>query len=85
MSLFPAHGPSLPPFRSLLIKGEYHPSAPIHLCLSQAARPSTKKVLLLTPSRRALATALKQLKDEWIQLHSGEGEVADAALKVDVL
>ena len=85
MSLFPPPGPPLPPFRSLLVKGKYHASAPIHLCLSHALLPETKKVVLVVPSRRALKASLKQLNDEWIKIHGGEGRNTGAASKVDVL
>lgn len=84
-SLFPPPGPPLRPFQSLLIKGKYHASAPIHLCLSHALEPETIKALLVVPSRSSLKKSLKQLKDEWIKMHGGEGRTSGAAMKVQVL
>ncbi|KAJ3556938.1 hypothetical protein NM688_g1748 [Phlebia brevispora] len=85
VSLFPAAGPSLPSFKSLLIKGRYHASAPIHLCLSEALRPECTKVILVVASRAALTASLTHLRDEWIKVHGGEGRIAGAAMKVEVL
>ncbi|KAJ7044639.1 hypothetical protein C8F04DRAFT_1350910 [Mycena alexandri] len=79
-SLFPS-GPPLPAFQSLLIKGPYHPSAPIHLALSHAATfPATSsqaatRILLITPSRETIAAALREHNDDWIGTHSGRGDV----------
>ncbi|OJA14095.1 hypothetical protein AZE42_10007 [Rhizopogon vesiculosus] len=48
--MFPFSDPCLPHYKSLLVQGGYHPSAPIHMCLSV---PSGSKALLLS-SRKAL-------------------------------
>ena len=85
MSIFPPPGPPLPKFRTILLKGKYHASAPIHICLSYALSPEVDKVVLIAPSRSALKTDVEKAKDDWIAVHGGEGLTSGAALKVDVL
>ncbi|KAF8213870.1 hypothetical protein K438DRAFT_1563454 [Mycena galopus ATCC 62051] len=75
-SLFPS-GPALPDFKSLLIKGPYHPSAPIHLALSHATNLPDTSILMVTPSRDTMATALRDHNDDWISAHSGQGSVLE--------
>ncbi|KAH7930252.1 hypothetical protein BV22DRAFT_1101856 [Leucogyrophana mollusca] len=80
--IFPQPSPSLPSFTSLLIQGRYHPSAPIHLCLSI---PSGTKAMLLTPSRQTLIQGLVEYNDEWINSRSGIGSVTRISSQVDIL
>ncbi|KAJ7498625.1 hypothetical protein FB451DRAFT_1202553 [Mycena latifolia] len=82
-SLFPS-GPELPDFKSLVVKGTYHPSAPIHLALSHAARFPDTRTLLITPSREAIAVALQNYNDDWVQLHSGEGKSLELSSSITV-
>ncbi|KAJ7284095.1 hypothetical protein C8J57DRAFT_1294378 [Mycena rebaudengoi] len=77
-SLFPS-GPKLPEFASLLVKGSYHPSAPIHLALSHAAHFPGTRTLLITPSRQTMVLALQNYNDDWISTHSGKGKTLDLA------
>ncbi|KIJ70261.1 hypothetical protein HYDPIDRAFT_104948 [Hydnomerulius pinastri MD-312] len=74
MRLFPEPGPNLPQFSALLVHGPYHPSAPIHLCLSMAPGD---KAMLLTPSRQLLSDCLRNYNDEWINSYSGTGAIAN--------
>ncbi|KAK7054147.1 hypothetical protein R3P38DRAFT_3386287 [Favolaschia claudopus] len=72
-SLFPA-GPVLPEFKSLIVKGLYHPSAPIHLALSHCDKfPNGTRVLIVAPSRETTVTALQEHNDDWMSLHAGTG------------
>ncbi|KAJ7241954.1 hypothetical protein B0H12DRAFT_1133167 [Mycena haematopus] len=73
-SLFPS-GPTLPDFKSLVVKGPYHPSAPIHLALSHSANFPDTGILIITPSRDTWAAALRDHNDDWISAHSGKGSV----------
>ncbi|KAJ7129368.1 hypothetical protein C8R44DRAFT_776629 [Mycena epipterygia] len=82
-SLFPS-GPELPDFRSLVVKGAYHPSAPVHLALSNAAKCPETRTLLITPSRQAMADALRDYNDEWISVHSGRGNVLELSSCITV-
>jgi hypothetical protein len=84
-SLFPHPGPSLPPFRTLLIKGSYHSSAPIHLCLSHTSQNPNSKAVLLTPSRQNLVDALTQYHDDRSTLHSEVNRDVDVTSKIDFL
>ncbi|KAJ7490293.1 hypothetical protein B0H11DRAFT_2009945 [Mycena galericulata] len=82
-SLFPS-GPQLPEFKSLIVKGSYHPSAPIHLALSHTANFPTTRTLMITPSREEMALALQNYNDNWISVHSGEGNVLDLSSCITV-
>ncbi|KAJ7094492.1 hypothetical protein B0H15DRAFT_125336 [Mycena belliarum] len=82
-SLFPA-GPELPEFKSLLVKGAYHPSAPIHLALSHTAKFPATQTLLITPSREAIAIALQNYNDDWLSVHSGRGRILEVASNITV-
>ncbi|KAJ6515568.1 hypothetical protein C8R45DRAFT_956937 [Mycena sanguinolenta] len=75
-SLFPT-GPTLPDFKSLVVKGHYHPSAPIHLALSHAANLPDAGVLMITPSRETIVTALREHNDDWMMANSGQGSVLE--------
>jgi len=85
-SLFPHSlpGPNLPPFRTLLIKGSYHPSAPIHLCLSHTRTRPCSKALLLTPSRSSFQRSLEEFNDEWLSTHSGHGKMGEISSRIEV-
>ncbi|KAH9947261.1 hypothetical protein B0H21DRAFT_739545 [Amylocystis lapponica] len=87
-SLFPSSSstdPVLPPFRTLLLKGPYHTSAPFYFLLSHVAQNSSAKALMLTPSRQALMSASKQFSDEWLSAHGGEGRTCHWSSRVDIL
>ncbi|KAI0082597.1 hypothetical protein K474DRAFT_1655404 [Panus rudis PR-1116 ss-1] len=84
-SMFPAPSPKLPEFRTLLIQGPYHPSAPIHLCLSHNATHDPGKTLLLAPSRANLVSSLREFNDEWISEHGGDGSTHKLARDVNIL
>lgn len=84
-SLFPPPSPGLPPFRTLLVQGPFHPSAPVHLMLSQNAQNQKGKALMITPSRQTLAAALVECGDEWLKIHGGHGQTCSASSRVDIL
>lgn len=74
--------PSLPPYISLIVQGDYHPSAPIHMCLSV---PTGAKALLLSSARQALIRSLREYNDEWLLTDSGTGNTCHSSSKVDIL
>jgi hypothetical protein len=83
-SFFPPvnNSPKLPSsIKTLLVKGSYHPSAPIHFCLSLHGSAS----ILISPCRSAFATALGEFDDSWLDDHGGEGTVAMDLSRVKVL
>lgn len=86
-SLFPdtLAGNSLPPFKTLLIKGPYHPSAPIHLCLSHTSTHPQSRSLFLTPSRTGLKDALAIFNDDWLTEKSGHGTVSEISSRIKIL
>ncbi|CCM04808.1 uncharacterized protein FIBRA_07001 [Fibroporia radiculosa] len=84
-SLFPPPGPGLPSFRTMLFKGPYHASAPIHLMLSHVASNPKSKALMLSPSRQSLALALVDFNDEWLNTHGADGATCDASSRVNIL
>ncbi|KAJ7068572.1 hypothetical protein C8F01DRAFT_1118593 [Mycena amicta] len=78
MSLFPSgSGPDLPAFKSILVKGPYHASAPVHLALSFAAKFPDMRIVMITPSREAITTALREHNDNWMMSDSGKGPVLE--------
>ncbi|OJA12564.1 hypothetical protein AZE42_13495, partial [Rhizopogon vesiculosus] len=79
--MFPSSDPCLPHYKSLLLQGDYHPSAPIHMCLSV---PSGSKALLLSSSRKALIHSLREYNSEWINTKSGTGNTCHSSSKVDI-
>ncbi|KAH7903280.1 hypothetical protein BJ138DRAFT_1020892 [Hygrophoropsis aurantiaca] len=81
LRLFPEPAPFLPPLKTLLIQGPYHPSAPIHLCLST---PLNSKALVLSPSRQALTQSLVEYNDNWINDYSGIGNITRISSQVDI-
>lgn len=86
-SLFPplAHAPLLPVFDSLLITGSFHPTAPIHLCLSHLSRGQDLEAIIITPSRQAIIQALQEYHDDWLTANSGTGRYTDVSSRVKVL
>ncbi|CAL1701372.1 unnamed protein product [Somion occarium] len=84
-TLFPPSSPALPAFRSLIVEGNYHASAPIHLCLSHLAQSGSKRAILLLPSRTKFTAALKKLNDDWLNQHGGEGKCSRLARHIDIL
>ncbi|KAI0320632.1 hypothetical protein OF83DRAFT_1169176 [Amylostereum chailletii] len=84
-SLFPLPSPTLPEFSTLLLTGPYHPSAPIHLCLTHLVnRPETKGVFF-TPSRQPFLNAVRQFNDDWLNECGGYGAVSEILTRVNVL
>ncbi|OBZ76538.1 hypothetical protein A0H81_04029 [Grifola frondosa] len=69
----------------MLIKGSYHPSAPVHLVLSHCSQDPSSRALLLSPSRNALKDALIEFNDDWINCHGGEGRTCGCASRVNML
>lgn len=84
-SLFPPHFPQLPDFQSLLVRGQYHPSAPIHLLLSHGFKHPEDKAVFLTPHRESFRNALIELNDQWLELHGGNGRCSGAAQRTQIL
>lgn len=82
-SLFPQPGaPFLPQFKTLLVKGAYHPSAPVHLALSHLTDSLDREALIITPVRQL---ALQQYSDDWLTVNSGYGSVASISARVKLL
>ncbi|KAG1892675.1 hypothetical protein F4604DRAFT_1700963 [Suillus subluteus] len=79
--MFPTSDPSLPPYKSLIVQGNYHPSAPIHMCLSV---PTGAKALLLSSARQALIRSLWEYNDEWLLTNSGTGNTCQSSSEVDI-
>lgn len=84
-TLFPPPSPTLPEFRTLLINGNYHASAPIHLCVSHLAQSDTTQAVLIYPSRAKFTCALKESTDGWLNEHGGEGTFSRHTRNVQVL
>lgn len=86
-SLFCLQGPTLPQFSTLLIKGTYFPSAPIHLCVShlKASSHAQGRALFLTPNREVLAAALEDYGDGWMTTHCMTGAYAALFSRIDML
>ncbi len=85
VSLFPQPCPQLPDFHTLLVRGCFHASAPIHLLLSHTADDPEARAILLTPRRNVFKDALIELNDKWISQHSGMGKHCSAAQRIEVL
>lgn len=86
-TLFPTSwsGPDLPPFRTFLVKGSYHPSAPIHLCLSHTCTRPHSRTLLLTPSRSNFIRSLAEFNDDWLSTHSGHGKLVELSSGIEIV
>jgi hypothetical protein len=84
-TVFPLPSPTLPEFTTLLLKGPYHASAPIHLCLTHLANRPGTRAILLSPSRDNFIAALRDLNDDWLNECGGYGAVSQVLSRVDVL
>ena len=84
-TVFPLPSPTLPDFTTLLLKGPYHASAPIHPCLSHLANRPESRAVLLTPSRENFVAALRDFNDDWLNECGGYGAVSQVLSRVDVL
>ena len=84
-TVFPLPNPTLPEFTTLLLKGPYHASAPIHLCLTHLANRPGSRAVLLTPSRENFVAALRDFDDDWLNECGGYGAVTQVLSRVDVL
>jgi hypothetical protein len=84
-TVFPLPGPTLPEFTTLLLKGPYHASAPVHLCLTHLANRPGTRAILLSPSRDNFIAALRDLNDDWLNECGGFGAVSQVLSRVDVL
>jgi hypothetical protein len=84
-TVFPLPSPMLPDFTTLLLKGPYHASAPIHLCLTHLANRPGSRAVLLTPSRENFVAALRDFNDDWLNECGGYGAVSQVLSRVDVL
>ncbi|TDL26202.1 hypothetical protein BD410DRAFT_784267 [Rickenella mellea] len=82
--LFPLPGCVLPSFRTLLIKGPYSASSPLHLCLSHLESRSASRALILTPSRDAFTASLEEFNDHWLLKHSGTGKTSSLLSKITI-
>ncbi|KAH9960499.1 hypothetical protein BC827DRAFT_402125 [Russula dissimulans] len=83
-TVFPLPSPTLPEFTTLLLKGPFHASAPIHLCLTHLANRPGSRAVLFTPSRENFITALRDLNDDWLNECGGYGAVSQVLSRVDV-
>ncbi|KAI9000929.1 hypothetical protein BD414DRAFT_574435 [Trametes punicea] len=83
-TLFPHPTPVLPAFQSILVKGKYHASAPVHLVYSYVAQDPDAKAILLTPHRGMFEDALVDLNDEWVDQTSGHGRVCAATRRTEI-
>ena len=85
--MFPlSHFPELPLAKSLLIKGEYHPSAPIHFCISHLSHANDEgTAVFITPSKESFIQTLVAYNDRWLGKHAGSGEVAAKLSRVKAL
>ncbi|KII95383.1 hypothetical protein PLICRDRAFT_693611 [Plicaturopsis crispa FD-325 SS-3] len=82
-SVFPPPARPLPAFKSILFEGSFPPSAPIHLCLSHTSRADSKAIIL-SPSRRALASALVDYNDDWLEACARTGKTARDLSQIDI-
>ena len=85
--MFPlCHFPELPFSKSLLVKGDYHPSAPIHFCISHLSHANPEDTaIFITPSKESFVQTLVAYNDRWLGKHGGAGEVAAKLSRVKVL
>ena len=87
VSMFPlCHFPELPFAKTLLVKGDYHPSAPIHFCISHLSHLNAEGAgVFITPSKEAFVNTLVAYNDRWLGKYGGNGEVAAKLSRVKVL
>ncbi|KAF9013353.1 hypothetical protein BDQ17DRAFT_1537026 [Cyathus striatus] len=84
LSLFPQPGPSLRDFQTLLVKGAYHSSAPVHLLASHISQSENARGVLITPSRSKILKSLVEFNDDWIANNALLGHVAPIFSRVSV-
>ena len=85
--MFPlCHFPELPLAKTLLVKGDYHPSAPIHFCISHISHANAEDTgVFITPSKETFVKTLVAYNDRWLGKYGGNGEVAAKLSRVKVL
>ncbi|KAF9651078.1 hypothetical protein BDM02DRAFT_3091783 [Thelephora ganbajun] len=85
--MFPlCHFPELPSAKALLIKGDYHPSAPIHFCISHLSDVNVEDTaVFITPSKEAFVQTLVAYNDRRLGKYGGSGEIAAKLSRVKVL
>ena len=85
--MFPlCHFPELSFAKTLLIKGGYHPSAPIHFCISHLSHTNAEgTAVFITPSKESFVQTLVAYNDRWLGKYGGNGEVAAKLSRVKVL
>ncbi|KAI0375725.1 hypothetical protein BV20DRAFT_13104 [Pilatotrama ljubarskyi] len=83
-TIFPPPCPTLPQFNSLLFRGHYHASAPIHLLLSHVAQGLDVRAMFLTPHRGSFKDALLEFNDESLDRTSGHGRTCALARRTEV-
>ena len=84
VTLFPPPSPQLPEFSSLLVRGDYHSSAPIHLLLSYASENPEARAVLITPLRESLKDDLVDMDDIWLNGEGGSGKNSEAARRTKI-
>ncbi|TFK27092.1 hypothetical protein FA15DRAFT_666828 [Coprinopsis marcescibilis] len=82
---FPNNNHRLPVFKSMLVIGPHHASAPIHLALSYAAEHPNSSPLILSSSRTSFKEDLVALNDGWISSTSRQGNMMEALSRVNLL
>ena len=85
--MFPlCHFPEIPFAKTLLVRGEYHPSAPIHFCISHLSNTNAEgTAVFITPSKEAFVKTLVAYNDRWLGKYGASGEVAAKLSRVKVL
>lgn len=86
--MFPlSHFPELSSAKTLLIKGDYPPSAPIHFCISHLSRHVDDEgtAVFITPSKEAFVRTLVAYNDRWLGKYGGSGRVAASLSRVKAL
>lgn len=85
--MFPlSHFPELPSAKTLLIKGDYHPSAPVHFCISHLSQTNDEDTaVFITPSKESFVQTLVSYNDRWLGEHGGNGDLAKKLVRVKVL
>lgn len=84
-SLFPLPSPTLPAFTTLAIKGPYHPSALVHLCLTHVVDKPNNQGIVLSPSREKVSNALREFNDDWLNECGGYGAVVQPLSNINML
>ncbi|KAF8164932.1 hypothetical protein B0H34DRAFT_687147 [Crassisporium funariophilum] len=84
LSLFPPPSPPAPEFRTLLVTGAYHPSAPIHLSFSFCSQAPRSRTILFTPSKSSITNRLQNFNDAWLTSNSGCGTISELASRISI-